>query len=135
VRRDETVHQMGVRLAKQACDDERVQIVVANEPGAVSPTAKRGCAPLVLAGATTNDDFRVEHAGSAPTVTCLGGSAGGALANTLSVEALQAPAYEAILELDRATNRRVRYQQITLQPDGAVDISLPVPFSATPLHP
>jgi hypothetical protein len=62
----------------------------------------------------------------------LAGSAGGATTNSLTIGALQAPASEAVIELDRATGTALRYQEIRFDPDGTVTIGLPAPFVPGP---
>src|SRR5262245_45302382 len=65
-RRDETVAEMGTRLANEACGiASRVDLVVANEPRAIAETARRGCARLAIAGAETGTVLRTLSSGRA----------------------------------------------------------------------
>jgi hypothetical protein len=68
-RRAETVGEMGSRLADVACNATTpVDIVVANEPGAIRETARRGCARLVLAGAEAGQVTRTTTSGRSVVV-------------------------------------------------------------------
>jgi hypothetical protein len=132
-RRDETVTEMGRRLATTACAaTTRVDVVVANEPGAVAETARRGCARLVIAGSETGSVLRTTTSGRT-VATVLAGSAGGAAPNTITVGPLQAPAELLIVELADATHQPLRYQRIRFRPDATVVVEPPVAFATAPV--
>jgi len=132
-RRDETVAEMGQRLAATACDTTpRVDIVVANEPGAIAETARRGCARLAVAGADTGAVLRTTTSGRSVAVA-LAGSAGGAAPNTITVGPLQATAELLVVELDRNTHQPLRYQRIHCFPDASVVIDAPLAFATAPV--
>jgi hypothetical protein len=132
-RRDETVTEMGRRLADTACDaDPRVEVIVANEPGAIAETARRGCARLAIAGVDTGRVLRTTTSGRSVAVALVG-SAGGAAPNTITVGPLQAEAELLIVELARDTHQPLRYQRIHLFPDASVVIDAPAAFAAAPV--
>jgi hypothetical protein len=132
-RRDETVDEMGVRLATTACETSpRVDIAVANEPGAIAETARRGCARLAVAGADTGTVLRTTTSGRSVAVV-LAGSAGGAAPNTITVGPLQATAELLVVELAEDTHQPLRYQRIHCLPDASVVIDAPAAFAAAPV--
>jgi hypothetical protein len=132
-RRDETVTEMGSRLADTACDaTTRVDVVVANEPGAIAETASRGCARLAIAGVESGSVFRTTASGRSVAVA-LAGSAGGAAPNTITVGPLQSPAELLVVELAKDTHQPLRYQRIHFFPDASVTVDPPLAVSTAPL--
>jgi len=132
-RRDETVTEMGRRLAETACDaTPRVDVIVANEPGAIAETARRGCARLAIAGAETGSVLRTTTSGRSVGVV-LAGSAGGVAPNTITVGPLQAPAELLVVELAKDTHQPLRYQRLHFRPDASVVVDAPAAFSSAPV--
>jgi hypothetical protein len=132
-RRDETVSEMGQRLAQTACDaTPRVDVVVTNEPGGIADTATRGCARLAIAGAETGTVLRTTTSGRSVAVA-LAGSAGGTAPNTITVGPLQAPAELLIVELAKETHQPLRYQRVHFDTDASVVVDAPAAFAAAPV--
>jgi len=132
-RRDETVTEMGDRLAEVACAKEAgVDIIVTNEPSGIRATGRRGCARLALAGAETGSVLRTTTSGRTVGVV-LGGSEGGAGPNVLTVGPLQAPAELLIVETNASTRQTLRYQRIQFGVDGSVVVGPPTAFSTAPV--
>jgi hypothetical protein len=132
-RRDETVTEMGQRLADVACDSAtRVDLVVANEPGAIRDTARSGCARMVIAGTETGAVLRTTSSGR-PVAVALAGTSGGAAPNTITVGPLQAPAELLVVELSRETHQPLRYQRVRFFPDASVVVEASAAFLAAPV--
>jgi hypothetical protein len=106
--------------------------VVANEPGAIAETARRGCARLAIAGSDTGAVLRITSSGRSVAVA-LAGSAGGAAPNTLTVGPLQAPGELLVVELTDDTHQPLRYQRIHVLPDASVAIDPPAAFATAPV--
>lgn len=116
--RDESVTEMGARLAEDACAAARVDLLFVHNPRAAAPTLAEGCAPLAIAGHFHRRigpevvDSGVQYVSSSTA-----GASGGA-----TIGPLNGPAEMTVLRIDANSGRPLDYRIITVDTDTSVDI-------------
>ncbi|NMR19335.1 metallophosphoesterase [Cellulomonas fimi] len=122
---EETVAEVGERLAETACDDGDVDVLLTHLPRVGDAALESGCVPVQLAGHTHR------QSGPAPVgegLRLVSGSTAGATAGAPTVGPLRGTAHLTVLRFDPAERRFVDHQPVAVRPDGSVAIGYPVPF-------
>ncbi|HLS64101.1 MAG TPA: metallophosphoesterase [Ruania sp.] len=116
--RDESVTEMGERLAEEACAAERVDLLFVHNPRAAPPTLDEGCAPLAISGHFHRRvGPEVLGAGVQYVSSSTAGASGGA-----TIGPLNGPAEMTVLRIDANSGRPLDYRIITVATDTTVDI-------------
>ncbi|WP_324651952.1 metallophosphoesterase family protein [Georgenia sp. H159] len=116
--REETVPEMGERLAEAACAADRVDLLLVHNPRAALPTLEQGCAQLSLSGHWHRRegpevlDRGVRYVGSSAA-----GASGGA-----TIGPLNGSAELTVLRVDANSGRPLDYRVITINPDTTVEL-------------
>ncbi|WP_110852818.1 metallophosphoesterase family protein [Georgenia satyanarayanai] len=130
--RDETVPEMGERLAEEACSADRADILLVHNPRAALPTLEQGCAPLALSGHWhRREGPEIHGAGTRYVSASTAGASGGA-----TVGPLNGPAEMTVLRVDAASGRPLDYRIVTVGTDATVDVGrwyrFPDPAASAP---
>ena len=116
--RDESVTEMGDRLAEEACAAERVDLLFVHNPRAAPPTLTEGCAPLAISGHFhRRQGPEVFEAGTRYVSSSTAGASGGA-----TIGPLNGAAEMTVLRIDANSGRPLDYRIITVETDTSVDI-------------
>ncbi|WP_413450377.1 metallophosphoesterase family protein [Georgenia sp. 1P01AC] len=116
--RDETVPEMGERLAETACAEDRVDLLLVHSPRAALPTIEEGCAGLALSGHWHRREGPEVIGGAVRYVSSsTAGASGGA-----TVGPLNGPAEMTVLRVDAASGRPLDYRVITVGTDTTVEL-------------
>ena len=131
--RDESVDEMGARLAQEACAVDRVDLLLIHNPRAALPTMDEGCAPLALSGHWhRRQGPEVHEAGTRYVSASTAGASGGA-----TVGPLGGTAEMTVLRIDAASGRPLDYRVISIEPDTSVHVgrwySFPTPTPPPPV--
>jgi len=131
--REETVDEMGERLADQACQareaGDPVDVLLVHNPRAGLASMERGCVPLQLSGHWHRTGGpEVLDQGVRYVSTSSGGGAGGGA----TVGPLTSDAEITLLRLDRETGRALDFRRIVIGTDAEVDIGAWEPFPVAP---
>ncbi|MFC7405943.1 metallophosphoesterase family protein [Georgenia alba] len=130
--RDETVEEMGDRLADVACGaadgGDGVDVLLVHNPRAGEAALDRGCVPLQLSGHWHRTDGpAVLGSGVRYVSTSSGGGAGGGV----TIGPLTSDAELTVLRIDRDTGRPLDHRRIVVDTDAQVRLapweSFPVP--------
>lgn len=120
--RDETIPEMGGRLAQQACrlgeEETPVDILLVHNPVAAEDTLEAGCAPLSLSG---HWHRRVGPEPAGQSVRYVNGSTGGA-SGGLTVGPLNGSAELTVLRYDVGRGEPMDYRVITIDTEANVDL-------------
>jgi predicted phosphodiesterase len=117
----ETVEDQSERLADVTCDDEEgVDILMTHDPKALRDALEQGCMDTGLAGHLhERRAVMVELLSGKHIPLIIGGSAGGAKENSISVYGpLQNEASVLILRQDPDTNKFLGYHEVIFNPEG-----------------
>ncbi|MCM3661548.1 metallophosphoesterase [Georgenia satyanarayanai] len=116
--RDETVPEMGERLAEEACSTDRADVVLVHNPRAALPALEQGCVPLALSGHWhRREGPEVHGAGTRYVSSSTAGASGGA-----TVGPLNGPAEMTVLRVDSASGRPLDYRVVTVGTDTTVQL-------------
>ena len=116
--RDETVPQMGERLAEEACSADRADVLLVHNPTAALPALEQGCVPLSLSGHWhRREGPEVHGAGTRYVSSSTAGASGGA-----TVGPLNGPAEMTVLRVDAASGRPLDYRVLTVGTDTTVEL-------------
>lgn len=131
--REESVPEMGTRLAEVACaqaeDGDPVDILLIHNPRAGGPTLDAGCARLQLSGHWHRTEGPEVHGRGVRYVsTSSGGGAGGGT----TVGPLTGDAELTVLRLDRETGEPLDYRRIQVRTDAGVTLGPWLRFPAVP---
>jgi len=131
--RDETLREMGHRLAEIACEDgEKTDILVVHDLEAAEEAARRGCIKLALGGHSHKRELTLIHGANGVAIPLYqGASSGGATHDRLTLGPLQAPAEITVVQINKKTKQPLNYQVVTVQIDASITIEDPValPYS------
>jgi hypothetical protein len=116
---DETVADVGRRLAEAACDAGDVDLVMVHDPTAALAALESGCVPAAVSGHT--------HARSGPRpvgggVAYVQSSTGRDTREKTTVGPLQAPAEITVMLFDQS-GRWVAWQLLSVHPDASAELS------------
>lgn len=119
---DETVDDVGKRLADTACQSERsVDIVLIHDQDAALETLRRGCAKFALSGHMHKESIDdIEDENGVQRLSIAGGSAGGAGRDMATLGPLHDDAWLTVLKIDKSTHQLLGHQTITIRPDASV---------------
>lgn len=131
--REESIPEMGARLAEAACaraeDGDPVDILLIHNPRAGGPTLDAGCARLQLSGHWHRTEGPEVHGRGVRYVsTSSGGGAGGGT----TVGPLTGDAELTVLRLDRETGEPLDYRRIQVRTDATVALGPWLAFPAVP---
>lgn len=115
--REETVLQLGDRLADTACEDGDVDLLLVHNPRAGEAATSRGCVPLQVSG---HWHRRVGPEPAGQGVRYVSTSTGGGAEGGRTMGPLQTRAEMTVLRVDSATGRPLDYRIISLAPDATV---------------
>lgn len=117
---DESVDELGSRLADAACAEEGVDILLVHEPDAATESLARGCAITVLSGHMHNESITLTDA----SLTIVGDNASGTRRERPSLGPVdeESPARLYLLKFDERTGRPVGYQTVTVFSDARVEL-------------
>ncbi|HLV03859.1 metallophosphoesterase [uncultured Georgenia sp.] len=116
--REETVPEMGERLAQTACAADRVDLLLVHNPSAALPALDRGCVRLALSGHWhRREGPEVLGSGTRYVGASTAGASGGA-----TIGPLNGPAEMTVLRVDATTGRPLDYRVITIGTDAEVDL-------------
>ncbi|WP_193311490.1 metallophosphoesterase family protein [Georgenia satyanarayanai] len=114
--RDESVPEMGERLAEEACSADRADLLLVHDPRAALPALEQGCVPLALSGHWHRRvGPEVHGAGTRYVSASTAGASGGA-----TVGPLNGPAEMTVLRVDAASGRPLDYRVVTVGTDTTV---------------
>jgi hypothetical protein len=127
---DESIRQADKRLAKTACEDGPVDILLVHEPYMVEEALKSGCVPAALTGHMHHRaDPRIRGEGVLYTQS----STGRDVNQTTTLGPLGSPAELTILLFD-ADGRIAAWQLLTIGPDASASLSAIQPWPALPAN-
>ncbi len=116
--RDETVAEMGQRLAEQACAADRVDLLLVHNPNGALPALEQGCVPLALSGHWHRRvGPEVHERGTRYVSSSSAGASGGA-----TIGPLNGPAELTVLRVDATSGRPLDYRVITIGTDASVEL-------------
>jgi len=124
---DETAGEEGERLARTACEDAGVDLLLIHAPRVGDAALERGCVPVQLSGHTHT------RAGPAPFglgVRYVNASTAGAALGQPTVGPLRGTAEMTVLRFDPDERRVLDYQLVALRSDGSASVGYRIPFPA-----
>jgi len=127
---DETVEEAGTRLAKVACDDGAVDLLLIHTPRVGTPALQSGCVPAQISGHL--------HKRTDPTVVDQGvryisSSTAGAVVSQPTVGPLHGRAEMTVLRWSPQTRRFVDYRVVSVDVDGSAAVGAAQPWPVVPV--
>ncbi|MFC4555509.1 metallophosphoesterase family protein [Georgenia faecalis] len=128
--REETVPEMGLRLAATACeaadDGDTIDLLLVHNPRAAMPALEEGCAPLALSGHWHRREGPEPYGRG---VRYVSSSSAGAVSGGATIGPLNGEAALTVLRVDAVTGRAMDYRLVTVAPDASVSLG---PWTALP---
>ena len=116
--REESVPEMGERLAETACAEGRVDLLLVHNPVAAVPALEDGCVRLALSGHWhRREGPELLGRGNRYVGASTAGASGGA-----TIGPLNGPAEMTVLRVDAASGRPLDYRVITVGTDAGVEL-------------
>lgn len=121
---DETVEDLGTRLADTACGDEDgVDILLVHDPAAGAPTLIAGCAPAQVSG---HYHRRIGPLRVGQGARYVSSSTAGARLGQATIGPLSGTAELTVLRFDPEARQMVDYRLILVHPDATVTVGAPL---------
>ena len=123
----ETADQEGARLARTACKDADVDLLLIHTPDVGDAALAAGCVPVQLSGHT---HLRAGPAPFGRGVRYVSASTAGAVYGQPTIGPLHGTAEMTILRFDPTARRVLDYQIVAVRPDGGVSVGDRTAFPA-----
>lgn len=116
--RDETLQEMGARLAETACAADRVDLLLVHNPRAALPSLEEGCVPFSVSGHWhRRQGPELYGQGTRYVSASTAGASGGA-----TIGPLNGTAEMTVLRVDATSGRPLDYRLITVGTDASVEL-------------
>lgn len=129
---EETAGEEGARLARTACEDADVDLLLIHSPRVGDAALESGCVPVQLSGHTH------VRAGPSPFgrgVRYVNASTAGAAPNEPTVGPLRGTAEMTVLRFDPTERRMLDYQLVQVRPDGSASVGYRIGFPVPEVPP